>query len=247
MSKTCVLLLSHGSRDSSADLEMKKCAEAYQTRHPEITVCFGYLELAEPSFNSELEKAAQNFNMVRILPLFLFSGSHLKKDVPETIQRVQEKYPQTQFQLGPSLGISSAMAELVLARLASAGYPSDPGGKSALLVGHGARETEAQGLLEELASLLRQKKPTAGITPCFIGLGAPSLSEALERIKLENHLNEIWVAPYLLFPGNFLEKIKETLRNFQIENPAVKLFMAPPLGAADEFIFQILDSRLAET
>jgi sirohydrochlorin ferrochelatase len=246
MSKTCVLLLSHGSRDPLADLEMRKCAQAYQTRHPEISVRFGYLELAEPSFNSELERAAQNFNLVRILPLFLFPGSHLKKDIPQTIQRVQEKNPQTQFQLAPSLEPSPAMAELVLERLASAGYPGDPAGKSVLLVGHGTREAETQGPLEELASLLRQKKPAARITPCFIGLGAPSLSETLERLKLENHPEEIWVAPYLLFPGNFFEKINETLRNFQSENPAVKLFLAPPLGA-HEFLFQILDSRLAET
>jgi sirohydrochlorin cobaltochelatase len=245
MSKTCAVLLSHGSRDASADLEMKKCAKAYQARHPEITVRFAYLELAEPFFIYELEKAAQAFKIVRILPLFLFPGSHLKKDIPEIIKNVQAKNPQTQFQLAPSLGTSPVMAELILARLASAGYPSDPGGKSALLVGHGTREPESQEPLKEMVSLLGQKKPTANITPCFIGLGAPSLREALEQLKSENHPAEIWVAPYLLFPGNFLEKIKETLQNFQSENPAVKIFIAPPLGA-HEFLFQILDSRLTE-
>ncbi len=245
MSKTCALLLSHGSRDFSADLEMKKCAEAYQARHPEISVRFGYLELAEPSFNSELEKAAQTFNVVRILPLFLFPGSHLKKDIPEMIQSAQAKNPQTQFQLAPALGASPAMAELLLERLACAGFPSDSAGKSVLLVGHGTREAESQGILEEVVSLLSQKKPTARITPCFIGPGAPSLREALERLKSENHPEEIWVAPYLLFPGNFFEKIKETLQDFQSKNPAIKIFFASPLGA-HEFLFQILDSRLAQ-
>jgi sirohydrochlorin cobaltochelatase len=245
MSKTCVLLVSHGSRDPLADLEMKKLAGAYQKRHPDFAVRFGYLEIAQPSFESELERAAKTFDLVQILPLFLFEGSHFKKDIPEIIQRVQKNHFQTQLRLKPSLGIHPAMADLVFERLQAAGYPRHPNGESTLLVGHGTREEESRALLEKLVLLARAENPAARITPCFIGLGEPSFEEILEGLPFKNPAS-VWIAPYFLFPGNFVEEIKLKLSNFQAGNPALKLFCSAPLGS-HEFLFQILDARLGET
>jgi sirohydrochlorin ferrochelatase len=244
MSKTCVLLVSHGSRDPLADVEMKKLAEAYQKRHQDFAVRFGYLEIAGPSFESELEKAAKTFDHVGVLPLFLFEGSHLKKDIPEILQKVQKNHPQTRLRLGPPLGTHPAMADLVLERLQAAGYPRHPTGEIALLVGHGTREEKSGALLEELAHGVRVKNPAAKITPCFIGLGGPSFKEILEGLKWKDPPS-LWIAPYFLFPGNFVQEIKLKLSDFQVKNPGLKLYFAAPLGS-HEFLFQILDARLAE-
>jgi sirohydrochlorin ferrochelatase len=245
MSKVCVLLVAHGSRDPLADSEMKKLTAAYQIRHPDWAVRFGYLELANPSFQGALEEAAKIFNPIQVLPLFLFQGSHLKKDIPEMIQTIQKKHPSVQLWLGSSLGLHPALIEWVLKKLRQAGYPPASTGETALVVGHGTREPESKIFLEELVAELRQKNPTRNLESCFIGAGHPSLKEKMEELKSKNRVGRLWISPYLLFPGNFLEKIDETLRDFQNENPSTEIFVASSLGA-DDFLFQILDARLAE-
>lgn len=245
MPKTCVLLVGHGSRDSAARIQMEKLTEGFQSRHPSFLIRHGFLEHSVPSFADQLEKTAAEFDAVEVLPLFLFHGSHLTRDIPEILQTVQKKYPDTRLRLAAALGATPMLAELVWDRLRDSGYPERPNGAQALIVGHGTREPESQALLDQLIALIRSSHPSIRIEPCFIGLGRPSLVEKLSGWSLKDPAGSLWVMPYLLFPGVFEQKIIATLSRFQSENSGSKIFRTPLLGA-NEFIFQTLDRRLSE-
>ena len=245
LATTCVFLVSHGSRDPAAGAEMKIVAEGYQTRHPELAVRFGFLESAEPFFLSALEKCAEEFDQIQVLPLFVFQGSHVQKDIPEMIQAVQKKYPGHLVRWSSALGAHPALSKLLLKRLISAGYAQRPPQEPVLLVGHGTEEIESQNLLYEMKKLFSRENQPAPAEACFIGLGEPFLRKKLEEWKEKFPASSWWVAPHLLFPGFFLEKIQKEISEFQSQNPTHKIFTAPPLGA-DEFLFQALDARRAE-
>jgi sirohydrochlorin cobaltochelatase len=224
---------------------MKIVAEGYQTRHPELAVRFGFLESAEPFFLNALEKCAAGFDQIQVLPLFLFQGTHAQKDIPGMIQVVQKKYPGCLIQSAPALGAHPALSKLLLKRLISAGYAQKPPQGPVLLVGHGTEESESQNLLYEMEKIFSQENQSAPVEACFIGLGDPFLSKKLEEWKDKFPASSWWVAPHLLFPGFFLEKIQKEISEFQSQNPTLKIFTAPPLGA-DEFLFQALDARRSE-
>lgn len=224
---------------------MKRTAEGYQARHPSLAVRFGFLESADPLFSRALVDCARQFHEIQVLPLFLFHGAHVQKDIPEIIQTAQKKHPGCLIRLAPALAAHPALAKLSLKRLVRAGYARQAPLAPVLLVGHGAEEATSPNPLLEAGKFLAQENPVGPVEACFIGLGEPSLGEKLGEWKKKFPGSCWWAAPYLLFPGFFLEKIQREISAFQSRNPTLKIFIAPPLGA-DEFLLEALEARRSE-
>ncbi len=77
---TGVLIVGHGSRETTANDEFEALVTAYHTVRPDIDVAHGYVELAHPSLTTVLRDLAQRTATVAVLPLFLFAAGHLKDD-----------------------------------------------------------------------------------------------------------------------------------------------------------------------
>lgn len=50
------------------------------------------------------ECARENFESLRVLPLFMAAGAHLASDVPEQIGQVSERYPRMHMEVLPPVG-----------------------------------------------------------------------------------------------------------------------------------------------
>lgn len=88
---TKTILLAHGSSDPSWSAAFVTLAAPTLSEISDTALA--YMELSEPSLESEVERAkAEGYNSVQVLPLFLAKGRHLKKDVPEMLDDYQSKY-----------------------------------------------------------------------------------------------------------------------------------------------------------
>lgn len=86
-----IILLAHGSRDPRwcATLEAL-VAPALQAR-PDARIA--YMELAEPSLDKAVEQASlEKVQEVRVIPLFLAAGRHLRQDIPARLKELEERY-----------------------------------------------------------------------------------------------------------------------------------------------------------
>lgn len=116
--KKCVLLISHGSREKSANREFKRITQKYQTRHPHWKVSHAFLELANPSIPEALKFLASKSNKIVVLPYFLFAARHVKKDIPEILKKFQKEYPRVKVRVTRPLGSDPKLLVILDQRLA---------------------------------------------------------------------------------------------------------------------------------
>lgn len=104
--KKYILLVSHGSREKSANREFKRITREYGAKHPGWKVTCAYLELASPSIPEALESLIQKAKpkAIILLPFFLFSARHVKKDIPGILKTFRKKHPGTKIRMAKPLG-----------------------------------------------------------------------------------------------------------------------------------------------
>ena len=100
--QTRIILLAHGSSDQRWCKTFEDLAAPTLEAVPEARVA--YMELSQPSLEDEIAAAAATgIQEIRVLPLFLAAGRHLRKDVPEMLDAYRAKY-QLDISLMPPIG-----------------------------------------------------------------------------------------------------------------------------------------------
>ncbi len=115
--KKHVLVISHGSREVSANADFKKLVQKYRRKHPNWVIAHAFLELAEPSIPQALENLAKKSKTIDVLPLFLFAAKHVKKHIPEILKTFRKKHPQIKVNLGKPLGSDKKLLVILDQRL----------------------------------------------------------------------------------------------------------------------------------
>ncbi len=87
---TRILLLAHGSSDRRWCETFETLAAPTLDALPEARIA--YMELAEPSLESQIvQAAADGITDVRVVPLFLAAGRHLRRDVPAMLEALKTR------------------------------------------------------------------------------------------------------------------------------------------------------------
>ncbi len=127
-----LLLLAHGSRDPGWREPFERLASRLADELGEGRVALAYLEMAAPSLEDEIGRVAkEGVQAVRVLPLLLAAGDHVRRDLPERVAALRERHPAVAIEVLPHVGADPRAFDL-LATLAreAAGAPAaaDPSG-----------------------------------------------------------------------------------------------------------------------
>lgn len=112
-----LLIAAHGSRNALANEELMNMAqtmvsESMLSQYDAVKAAF--LELAQPSIETAIgELIANGCQELVVLPYFLNSGVHVKKDIPGIIEKVTLAYPDLNVTLLTHIGAADAMKQLV--------------------------------------------------------------------------------------------------------------------------------------
>ncbi|MFT4266354.1 MAG: CbiX/SirB N-terminal domain-containing protein [Xenophilus sp.] len=113
-----IVLFAHGSRDARWREPVEAVARRVAELAPHAAVRCAYLELVEPGLPQAVaELAAGGVRAVRVVPLFLGMGRHLRQDLPGLLDDLRRTWPRVAFELAPAVGESPALIDLI-ARLA---------------------------------------------------------------------------------------------------------------------------------
>src|SRR5208283_4074037 len=94
-----VLLITHGSRESSANREFLYLVRRYSKRHRGWIIRPAFLANAEPSILNSLKNFSAQSNEIEALPLFLFAAQHLKNNIPGILKDFSACHPKTVIRL----------------------------------------------------------------------------------------------------------------------------------------------------
>lgn len=102
-----MVLFAHGSRDPEWVRPFERLRDTLGQQTPDITVALAYLEAAAPDLNHCVRTlAAAGVTTIRVLPLFLAMGKHLRSDIPALAERIKLDYPALTIEFLPALGES---------------------------------------------------------------------------------------------------------------------------------------------
>jgi sirohydrochlorin cobaltochelatase len=123
---TAIVLFAHGSRDPAWQRPMLAVAQRIRDQAPHAWVACAYLELTDPNLAQAVAQAVTLGHVqIRVLPMFLGVGKHVREDLPILMAQLQHDHPQVRFDLQPAMGEQSAVLD-ALAQAATLGMPLHP-------------------------------------------------------------------------------------------------------------------------
>jgi sirohydrochlorin cobaltochelatase len=107
-----LILFAHGARDPRWAQPFEDVAARVRAQRPADPVLLAYLEFMAPDLDAAGDALVQaGCQRVDVLPLFLGAGGHVRKDLPERLQRLRERHAGTQWVLRPAAGESPRLVD----------------------------------------------------------------------------------------------------------------------------------------
>ena len=87
LSKTGILLLSHGSRLDQGKKVIEAYTQMYKEEFPEAIVEYGFMEMREPNIPQSINKLTNGNDLEKIIvvPVFVAHGLHTRRDIPKLL------------------------------------------------------------------------------------------------------------------------------------------------------------------
>ena len=122
---TGLILFAHGARDPRWAAPFEAVAARVRAQRPDVAVRLAFLEFMSPGLEGAgTELAALGCVDVQVLPLFLGTGGHVRKDLPLLVDALRIAHPGMAVTLLPAVGeldsVTAAMADAALQLLALA-------------------------------------------------------------------------------------------------------------------------------
>ena len=114
--KTGVLLFCHGARDPNWARPFEAVLARVREHSPDVAVSLAFLEFMTPGLlQAGHELVALGCTHVEVVPLFLGTGGHVRKDLPVLIDQLSQAHPRVSWKVRPSIGeaagVIAAMAD----------------------------------------------------------------------------------------------------------------------------------------
>jgi sirohydrochlorin cobaltochelatase len=115
---TGIVIFAHGSRDERWRTPVEAVAQRVVALDPSARVACAYLELVEPDLRTAAAGLiAGGAAFIRVVPLFLGMGKHLREDLPQLLDELRAAHPGVVFSLAHAVGEEPEVIDL-LARMA---------------------------------------------------------------------------------------------------------------------------------
>lgn len=108
-----LLLFAHGARDPAWARPFEAVAERLRAARPDTPLVLSFLEFMTPSLGDAAEQLVQQgCTRVHVLPLFLGTGGHVRRDIPPLLDSLRERHgDRVTWELHPPLGEHQAVLQ----------------------------------------------------------------------------------------------------------------------------------------
>jgi sirohydrochlorin ferrochelatase len=238
---TGILFVGHGTKNEQGLAEFRTLISHVARRLPSDVriVHHSFVEFAEPTVVEGIHQCiADGATDVLLVPIFLFTAQHLKRDVPGMMAKASASHPDVTLRMTPSLGHLPAFLSVAAERLRQAGYES---GSDApvLLIGRGNKDPKAQATFEQAALRLHTDHNVSRLETAYLS-GTGVRMESVLQTMVKRGEREVWILPYLWFAGYLTEKLPDRVARV-LRGTGVCARIASYLGVHDALVNAILD------
>ena len=111
---TALILFAHGARDPRWAEPFAAIAERIRRADPGRLVQLAFLEMMAPDLQGAADRlAAAGATRIDVVPLFLGTGGHLRKDLPPLVDSIRSAHPKLDIRLHEAIGENDAVIEAI--------------------------------------------------------------------------------------------------------------------------------------
>jgi sirohydrochlorin ferrochelatase len=238
-----LVAIAHGSRDPRAGATIagllalaRARASAHGLAGLEARAAFlGHAPPAPLQVLTALAGAGGGHDVV-VLPLLLTAAYHSGTDIPGLLAEATAGLPRLRIRYGEPLGPHPGLVRALERRLAEAGQDpgDDPARTAVVLASAGSSHPAANAAIARMASGWQAARGWRAVRPAYASAASPTPAEAVADL-LRGGARRVVVASYLLAPGLFADRIRET------SLAAGAAVVSAPLGASAEVADVLLD------
>lgn len=114
MSTAGLILFAHGARDSRWADPFERLKRKVEAARPGVRVALAYLEIMAPDLATAAETLVRaGCRSLRIVPVFLGQGGHVREDLPALVESVRARHPGVDVELRTAIGEDDAVLERI--------------------------------------------------------------------------------------------------------------------------------------
>jgi sirohydrochlorin cobaltochelatase len=111
-----LVLFAHGARDARWREPFERLARKVAQRRPEVALRLAFLEFMSPDLAAAVDDlVARGCTRIRIVPVFLGQGGHLREDLPAIVARVRARHAQVALEVMEAVGEDDAVLDAIAA------------------------------------------------------------------------------------------------------------------------------------
>ena len=111
-----ILLFAHGARDPRWAEPFLRIADRVRSAAPDSAVELAYLESMQPDLDEGVRRLlAKGARKIRLVPLFLGPGDHLRRDVPALVRAAELATPGLAIELAEAAGTDDGVIAAIAA------------------------------------------------------------------------------------------------------------------------------------
>ena len=228
------MAVAHGSKDPRAAAAIGELMGLVSARAAERGLSVpdprvAYLGHAAPSL-PQVMRALRPGAPVTVLPLLLTAAYHSKTDIPRMLA---QSLPRARVTYGEPLGPHPLLLRALERRLPEAAL-QNPAEVAVVLASAGSSDPEANAAIARLAAQWQARTGWYAVRPAYASAAGPDPATAVAGL-LQAGARRVVVASYLLAPGVFADRIRDT------SLAAGAAAVSPALGASADVADVILD------
>lgn len=116
-----IVLFGHGARNPEWAKPFRAIRELVMARSPQTLVALGFLEAMRPTLDEAIDElVSKGATLIDIVPIFLATGSHIAKDLPQLVGNAMDRHPAIEIVIAEPVGESPKVIQSM------ADYALDP-------------------------------------------------------------------------------------------------------------------------
>lgn len=243
-----ILICGHGSKNKSSTNAFLGLFSTIKSEYATYQVEYGFIEYSLPSIENKLEELIKSgIKEIVIVPIILFTGVHIKYDIPFIINEARKKHPDVRIKLSGYIGNNKhllLLGEKIVEIAFKKSGIKNRDNTNLLLIGVGSSQEKANVDIAALTRYIWEKTKINFALYSFISkMTFPSIEKTLEILDKLPQKN-IVILPYLLFPGAYLDKIYDKIETFK--KTSKKNIIISQTLENDELIIRAIQEKINE-
>ncbi|TMR26187.1 sirohydrochlorin chelatase [Nonomuraea zeae] len=199
-----LVAVAHGSRDPRAAATVAALLDQVRLARPEVPVRVAYLDHCTPT----PAQALNGLQEAVVLPLLLTEAYHSRVDLPAALNESRARDPRLRVHYGATLGPHPLLRRALERRLTEAGVPAGDPDTAVVLVSAGSSDARANAVVAGLARTWRRSGWWT-VAAGYASAASPTPEQAVVELRRAG-APRVAVAPYLLAPGYFADKVRQS-------------------------------------